>query len=396
MARLAKNELFLDQIQPGVWKLYGQILGAQIRRKSTDLKKLEDLRDSLLKKVAPAAQDKHTLRSTWLSEGQLRDAESATLRANGRTLLDCVIHAKRSDDVQRPMGREAGVLEWMSQLEHRLKRFPATLTKNRTRVEAFFNACPAATKLHEFTSEDVEGWVFRKGIATNTQLTDGTVLSAFFKFAEKMSWVAKSPVTIDLKELAGRARRVERTRILTPTQCNALLEAAEGYDNGRLVPFVLLSTWCFMRNAEVLRTRPEDIDWDAKEPAVTTEPRKRRTVSYRRVPIPKNALKRLRKIREEKLWPDGSTVFWSRREWDQVRKIAGLIDVAPPANPKQKTHAKIADSVWQENILRHTGISYRYQQTGDISLVTREAGNSSTCRSQARRKFSTRPSAGGA
>lgn len=377
MPRIPKNQLTLEPFGKDGWRLFGNVLGKKIRMRSQDHTALAKRKRELEATLAPADATNVSLRETWLSEKQLRDAEAATLRANGRSLLECVQHAKKSDEVQRPMKREAGLLEWLSHLEHRLKRFPATLTKNRTRVEAFFAACPAVEKLDEFTAEDVESWVFRKGIATNTQLTDATVLAAFFKYAVKMSWVATSPVKIDFVDLAASARRMERARILSPEQCEALLEAAEGYDKGRLVPFVLLSTWCFMRNAEVLRTRPEDIDWDAAAPAVTIDPRKRRTVSYRRVPIPAKALKRLRRIRADDGWADGSPVFWSRREWDHVRKIAGLIDVSPPANPRQKTHAKIAESLWQENILRHTGISYRYQQTGDISLVTREAGNSS-------------------
>ena len=376
MARPTTNPLSIDQVRPGVWRLYGRFLGKKIRKQSPDLAVLQRLRDEMLAKLAPAAEVNHALRSTWLTEAQLRDAEAAVLRANGRSLLDCVQHAKKGDEVLRPMKPAAALEEWIAYLRVRLKRFDATLKKNRARVQAFFEATPDVTELHDFTPEDVERWVFRHGISTRTQLTDAMVLNPFFKYAVKMSWVARSPVMLDFVDLAARARRVERARILSPEQCSALLNAAEAYDV-RLVPYVLLATWCFLRNAEVLRVVPEDIDWEAAAPAVTIEPRKRRTVSYRRVPIPPNALRRLRALRKEGVWPDGARVFWSRREWDHVRKLAGLIDLEPPASPRQKTHPRVAHSEWQENILRHTGISYRYQQTGDIALVTREAGNSS-------------------
>lgn len=367
----------------GRWRLFGYFLGEKIRQQSHDYEKLLRQKQDFEKKITPAAVDNHTFRNTWLTEAQLRDAEAAVLRANNRKLLDCVIHAKRSDEVQRPIDRDVALAEWISYLRTRLKRFDATITKNKARVTAFFKATPEPQKLHEFTSEDVEAWVFRQGIASLTQLTDGSVLNSFFRYAVKMSWVAVSPVAIDFSDLAARARPKERARIFSPEQCAALLKAAEDYrateqdPRGQLVPYVLLSTWCFLRNAEVLRVTPEDIDWDAREPAVTIDPRKRRTVSYRRVPIPANALKRLRKIRAAGLWPDRTPVFWSRRDWDQIRQRAGLIDVDPHAHRKHGTHKKIAVSHWQENILRHTGISYRYQATGEIGLVVREAGNSS-------------------
>jgi integrase len=375
--RVPKNQLSLEQLPDGRWRLFGYLLGEKIRQQSHDYEKLLNRKQELEKKITPSAVDNHQFRNTWLSEAQLRDAEAAVLRANGRKLLDCVIHAKRGDEVQRPIKREIALEEWLAYLRTRLRRFDITIKKNRDRVESFYEATPLPKMLHEFTAEDVEAWVFRHGTATYTQLTDASVLRTFYRHAVKMSWIAVSPVAIDFSDLAGRAKPAERPRILTPAQCTALLHAAEEYDHGRLVPYTVLATWCFARNAEVLRILPADIDWEAATPTVTIEPRKRRTVSYRRVPIPAGVFKRLVATREAGLWPDKTPVFWSRREWDQVRAKAGLVDLQPAAEVKKKTHRKVITSLWQENILRHTGISYRYQQTGDITPVCREAGNSS-------------------
>jgi hypothetical protein len=377
LPRAPKNKLTLHRTPDGTYRLFGHFLGKKIRLQSLNPDAMRNKKQDLERQLAEATEDKHEFRNTWLTEKQLRDAEAAVLRANGRTLLDCVIHAKKGDEVQRPIDRDAALKEWLAYLTTRTQRFERTRKKNEARVRAFFKATPEPQELHEFTPEQVEAWVFRGGTSTNTQLTDASVLRTFFRHAEKFSWVAASPVTIDFKDLAARARPVERPRILTPAQCGALLAAAERHDKGRLVPYVVLSTWCFVRNAEVLRIVPEDIDWEGATPSVMLEPRKRRTVSYRRVPIPPRAFERLRKARADGLWPDGSPVFWSRREWDQVRAAAELIGLQPAKDVKGKTHRTQVTSLWQDNILRHTGISYRYQQTGDITLVCREAGNSS-------------------
>jgi hypothetical protein len=59
--------------------------------------------------------------------------------------------------------------------------------------------------------------------------------------------------------------------------------------------------------------------------------------------------------------------------WGAVREAAGLAERGAVKNKKRA----VTSDVWQENILRHTGISYFFQKSGDMRETTRQAGNSS-------------------
>lgn len=322
---------------------------------------LEKEKSSMESQVAQADATRPVLRATWLSEEQVRDAEAATTRALGRSLLSCVIEAEKTDTVQRPMEHDKAVTYWISHLRDKLKRYPQTLQKNKNRIEAFFRSAPAVKYAHDVTPRNIDAWVFRSGVQTGTQVSDAAVVRAFFNFAAERGWVGKSPFRINMADLAGGVRRKERPRILSVEQCEKLL-AVVWFQEPRLIPYLMLSTWAFLRNAEACRATWDDVKLDGKA-NVAVWPRKRGTPSYRRVPLPACAVAWLTFARAEGFWAKDKPVWWERCAWDRVRERAGLLD--------RKARS------WQDHILRHTGISYRYQETGDITLVTREAGNSS-------------------
>ena len=141
-----------------------------------------------------------------------------------------------------------------------------------------------------------------------------------------------------------------------------------------LAAYVALACWCFARHAEVLRISADDLKLDGKVPVVEIRPRKRGTVSYRAVTVPACVLELLREAKAEALAKGSAPVVtWGRVRWGAVREAAGLAERGEVKNKKRSVYS----SVWQENILRHTGISYLFQQTGDMRDVTRQAGNSS-------------------
>jgi hypothetical protein len=70
-------------------------------------------------------------------------------------------------------------------------------------------------------------------------------------------------------------------------------------------------------------------------------------------------------------------IFFKRHgAYDRVREKAGLMKFS---DKRSSPHGqfKIVSSIWQENILRHTGLSYLYQECGSVREVCRQAGNSS-------------------
>jgi len=376
MGRIARNELHLIDLADGRWKLHGYILGKQVRRVSTDLvalTKLKEQKEHQLEQKRALGATK-TLRLTHLTDTQLRDAEAAVDRAGGRSLLDCVLIAQRYAPVGEPVLCTTALADWIAALRKR-KRFPRTVEKNEQRVKSFLKVQQPKT-LFDITPQMIEDWVFAQGKEGYTPLTDASVLRAWLNFCVRQKWLQVSPLEIDMRDLAERSRAKEKPRILKPEQCWELLRVAQehglGEKRGRMAGFVILSTWLFMRKAEVERTTSAEVRLKAKTPVVAVDPRKRGTASHRTIPIPENILPIFATWAETWLAKEGARVPFSRSEWATIRARAGLIKLAPAKNGRRK----ILETVWQDNILRHTGISYFYQKTGDIKETTRQAGNS--------------------
>jgi integrase len=377
MARLARNALHLDPLANGRWKLHGYFRGKQIRKQSDDYAQLAREKEQLERRLDEAAEldaSKPTLRATWLTEAQLRDAEAAIQRAGIRRLLDCVVASERvlAESAAKPC--VDALAEWLLALAAR-RRFAVTVAKNENRVKGFL-AFASPRNLHEITPLSLEQWVLRKGVADLTQVTDARVIHAWLRFCVQRRWLVSSPFELDLKDLVATARPKQEPRILSPEQCRSLLAAARARKGGVMVPYVVLALWCFLRHAEAMRTTPAQLRLDAKTPLVEVKPRKRGTVSYRTVSLPAFAVPLLRSATGEGgTWGNGKPIYFTRALWDAIRCDAGLIERgASRGSGKKREHTS---SIWQENLLRHTGISYHYQRCGDIRETCRQAGNAS-------------------
>lgn len=377
MGRIAQNRLQIVALGDGRWRLHGYILGKQIRkisRNPDELAALKQAKEHELEKSQSAVRDR-VLRLTVLTEAQLRDAEAATDRAGGRSLLDYVLLAQKHTGAGEPVLCVDALKAWVEDMAQK-KRFPRTIEKNKHRIKAFLKTAKPE-HLSDITPAMCERWVFACG-SGYTPLTNAAVLRAWLNFCQRRprAWLAASPLAVDMRDLAHSTRAREAPRILGPDECHRLLRAALAHGKrakrGRLAGFVILSTWCFMRSAEVLRTTASNLKLEAKTPVVTITPRKRGTVSYRTVTIPANVLPLLRTWAATWLAKEGATVPLGRAAWESVRAAAGMLKLGPARNGR-RPHVK---STWQENILRHTGISYFYQACGDITETCRQAGNS--------------------
>jgi len=377
MGRHKKQELVITGDAERGYELRGHMNGRRFRRRSRVLEDLESIKNREEHALAKARASTLTtaLRQTWLSEAQLRDAEAAATRAGNHRLLDCVVAAERVLPRVERIACTTARDEWLAELKQR-GRFPRTLAKNKDRVDRFLAHAGEPRFLTDLNPDMAHAWVFR-GTKGYTALTDATVLLGWLRWCVRRRYLALLPAEIDTRDLAERSRSIATARILTPAEAGRLLEAAATIAGGKLVPYVVLTTWCMLRHAEALRTTPAQIKLNLAVPVVETAPRKRRTASYRQVPIPANVLPFLRAAVERGAFdwqppapkprrsrpPKGKRpvrpagTYWTRSAWLAVRTAAGL---------KQ----------WQENLLRHTGISYRHQATGDMRQVCREAGNS--------------------
>lgn len=371
----AANVLSIRSLPGGRFLLHGYILGERVRKRSRDVAALALLKEKHEQRVREFENTVGAgtqLRETRLTPAQLVDAEAAIRMADGHSLVAWLTAAKLANVrlSSAEVGCKYALTEWLAVLRAR-KRSERTADKNKRRVESFLKATVAKT-LTDITPAAIERYVYRKDAADYTKLTDAQVLKAWLTFctARSRRWLLVSPFEIDMKDLTATARPKEPGRILSPEQCHAYLAAARAYKGGLLVPYVILTTWCMMRESEARARTKADFKLDGAVPVIRVGGVKRGTPKMRTVTVPANVLSLLREAVKD--WPDTQRVPFARGPWMTIREHAGLITRGKTTRHKRRP---ILSSLWQADIARHTGISYLYQQTGDIKEVCRQAGN---------------------
>lgn len=370
--------LTIATLPDGRFFLSGYALGKQVRIKRASLSEVEQLKHELEAKSSGQIQHRNLTKGmhyTVLTPDQLRDAEAAyrILAGKKNSLIQCVGAAKTVLGDGEPKDCMESLTEWQTAQErdHLAKR---TIKNNDNRVKRFLEMTKV-TVLDDISPAMVEKFVFIKGINGNSELSRVRPIKAWLNFCVAKKYLTRNPCEIDVGQLADNISRShsKEDRIMTPAQCEALLNAALVESGGLMIPYTVLALGCFMRNAEVQRTTTERIHLDHKVPCVDVFGKKRGG-KFRVVTIPANLVPLLRDCAERDLLPKGETVYFNRPMWDRIREAAGLIKREVWTEQDQRRN--IIESIWQENLLRHTGESYLYAKTGDIKETTRMAGHS--------------------
>ena len=139
-------------------------------------------------------------------------------------------------------------------------------------------------------------------------------------------------------------------QIFTPEEMGRLLLAA----HARILPLVAIGGFAGIRSAEIKRLHWEDIKWERGY--IEIAGRKAKTAARRLVPLTDNLKAWLAPWREA----SGAII--------PISDTSGALgDIA--------VKAKIPGG-WRQNALRHSFISYRVAETGDVARTALEAGNS--------------------
>ena len=374
--RKRRNQLQISSIEGGTaFLLHGYFLGERIRQRNRDVAPLQDAKARMEAQLSGSdgSQGRPVLaqRLTRLTEDQLHEAEIAFEIAGSRKLLDLV---KLGDGIWvdgKPVRIAWAYKEWMADLMLR-QRAAVTLAKNRSRLRSFIRSLKVKL-VTEVTSEMVEEWVLRKpGAPGYTILTDAAVVKAFTSFWLKKKWVKVTPCEVNMKDLKARARPKGRPQILTPEQCRSLM--VESMKEGlEMATYTALTTWCFLRHSEAIRTTAADLKLEAVRPMVDVWPVKRGTPSYRNVDVPDCVIEILRAANKRARSGKSKVARCPRKPWARIRAAVGLVRLGKLQ--KKNRWRKVTPILWEEHILRHSGLSYHYQRDGNIQETTRQAGN---------------------
>lgn len=365
-----------------VFRLFGYINGEKVRAQSTKIvdlelikKTKEDAADAAAKQLAESIG----VRQTWLDTNQLRDAEAAYRRLpTGRTLFECVEAADSILGTGDKVGCEKSLTDWEAKMK--IRGLAKITVSNNLQIARSFLRGAKIEFLHEATPKKLEDFIRNPQIAAVTQLSLAGRLHTWFEFCVREKWIKKNPVELDMSEMRERARPVNDPDILTPTQAQALLAGAAESNKPALVFLVICGLWCFMRKAEIHRLTRENLvirNVKGEPVTVTIHARGHKLGSkWRNIPVPSNVAGLLiDSIERGAFDEDTKRVPFSEWDWKHLRAKAGMLKITYRGDKPREPI--ITDSEWTPNVMRHTGMSYLFQETnGDIDLVTKRAGNS--------------------
>lgn len=405
MARIAQNNLTVTPLADGRFFLSGYCNGERIRLKNPSLELLEkkktELESDAAKQAILAASRPLQI---WSRLTPVQNAQAEALFNEFATLPLPLADYIRAGAGILTDGKPKNVTEAMNeylawQEKRQLSLF--TIRTSRQRITDFIKVSKVAL-LTEITPEHCEAYATDNKFEPSTQWSRARPVCAWLnwcvrKMANKPSFLKKSPFEVDMQglvEVAGRGV-LEKKRMYSAAKCEALLRAAINYNKGELVPYTVLALWCYMRHADVIRTRINRIHLDAASaiegPFIEAFGRKVGS-RPRTVTIPVNVLPLLNQCMErglirEQWWLDGGkketpaqakvtkdwgAIPYSRYGWMKVLEAAGLAKFEGIT----KNNYKQVWSDWQPNILRHTGESYARRASNDAARVAKSSGHS--------------------
>jgi len=217
---------------------------------------------------------------------------------------------------------------------HNLKRFTDRIRCNIT----------------DITTSDINRFLGSlEGLGPVSRNSIRRTLITMFGFAKKQGYLHPDRKTA--AELSEKFKEEETAIwIFTPDEMLRILLAA----HVRILPLFAIGGFAGIRSAEVARLDWEDIKWDRGHIEITGS--KAKTAARRLVPLTDNL----------KAW----LAPW-RGETGRIVTISDY----PGALNDTGVKAGIPGG-WRQNALRHSFISYRVAETGDVARTSLEAGNS--------------------
>ena len=202
----------------------------------------------------------------------------------------------------------------------------------------------------EITVQEIDRY-FRdlKGVSPTTKNSRRRIIVTMFSFARKQGYLHPDRKTA--AQLSSTYKEPDaKVTIFTPDEMRRILMSA----HSRILPMIAIGAFAGVRSAEIQRLRWEDFNWERGY--IEIQGKVSKTAARRLVPLTDNLRQWLSPWREEK----GRIV--------SIKSVSGaLSDTAVKAG---------IPGGWRQNGLRHSYISYRVAETGDVPRTALEAGNS--------------------
>lgn len=263
-------------------------------------------------------------------------------------------YASQGGDAMREVTMGVAVSEFVAAYER--KHPTITVRGVKSELSAFAASHPDLA-LADVTAELLDAHIRRGGVANRTLRNRHSYWVLFFNAAIAAHWwPRKAPAPI-----AGvrREKPVRKSpEIFTPEEGGALLRSVSA-EAPHLLSYLLIAGWLGCRPFECQRLLWSDIDFEQSMLHVRADVA-RKVAAERWIPIPGALLELLRQCHGAR------------------RKLAGKRDHICRLK-SQNSISEIARRhglKWSIDVLRHSRITYRLQETHDIGRVAEESGNS--------------------
>jgi integrase len=209
--------------------------------------------------------------------------------------------------------------------------------------------------VHTITPKQVSDYLSALPLAERSRRNHRDVLGYFSRWLVLKGYLPKGADLLDGVQNYS-CRKVGEISTYSPDEMGRLIAAADD----RILPFIVIAGFAGLRHAEISRLDWQDIDLAEKFIEVKAEHSK---VGIRRIVLIKDNL-----------------AAWLCKIAKRSGKVVTVANITKQllktaANTGNKER-EIKPLVWKHNALRHTYISARVAECGDVPRVADEAGNS--------------------
>ena len=248
------------------WRVDGRLHGVRIRK---NFKTREEAIAEKATQELKALQADAGLQSatTFLSEEQLREAETAFNRIKGKPrslsfYLDFALTNYREPETQRLLADAVADYTAAKDHEHEQDQISEShLVFMKRDLKRFMRSFPKAT-VAELTAERLINYFNLGKPSLKTYNNRRGIVSTFLKFAFQRGWISENPIAKVPHHRIRRKRGAVAT--LSTAKAAELMAAVEALDGGRFVPFFALCLFAgirpCVRTGEILRLKPEDVN----------------------------------------------------------------------------------------------------------------------------------------
>lgn len=347
------------------WRVTGTRRNGQRIRENFAAADEAQYRHTELEAEFHAANGVAALRATRLTDEQVGIAEAAFKRLEKEedllTAVDHWLRTGKPTTIKESPRLDEALKAYEDWLETTTDLRQVTKDHLRRRVTHFVNNV-GNLRVTDVLPDHIENYLAHRNVSANTKDANCRAISSFFTWCMKgkRHWAINNPCyAVEIEGLTSDDDR--EPVVLAVEECEALLRAAEKFENGRLVPYLALCMFGGLRPFESARLTWDQVNLPDGE--IRLKGTQTKTGKGRIVVICKTLKAWLSRYRKS------GDIY--RPTYDlELKALRASIGYGP----KTEEHPHLKP--WVPDVLRHTAISHYFRAAGSYGRTAEQFGNS--------------------